>query len=139
MVNRVWQRHFGQGIVRSPSNFGQLGERPTHPELLDYLAARFVENGWSLKTLHREIMLSAAYQLSTDNRRRTTRMDPDNRLLWRANLRQRLDVEALRDSLLSVAGKLDLTAGGPAEALRREEQSRAQFTGMSAAPRWTRC
>ena len=109
MVNRIWQLHFGQGIVRTLSNFGQLGERPTHPELLDYLAARFVESGWSIKAMHREIMLSATYALSTDHAGRTSHKDPDNRLLWRANLRPRLDAEAIRDSLLAVAGTLDET------------------------------
>ena len=127
IVNRVWQLHFGKGIVRSPSNFGQLGERPTHPELLDYLAAQFIENGWSLKKLHREIMLSSAYMLSTDHSPVNYAKDPDNRLLWRANLRQRLDAEALRDSLLAVAGTLDLTAGGPPKALNEKNHRRTIY------------
>ena len=76
MVNRIWQHHFGQGLVGTPTNFGQLGERPTHPELLDYLAARFVESGWSMKAMHREIMLSATYQLSTDMMRANLAQDP---------------------------------------------------------------
>ena len=98
IVNRVWQHHFGRGIVGTPSNFGQLGERPTHPELLDYLAARFVENGWSLEELHREIMLSDVYSSSAaDDSGELGEGSRENRLLWRAN-RQRLDVEALRDS-----------------------------------------
>jgi hypothetical protein len=113
MVNRIWQHHFGQGIVRTPSNFGQLGERPTHPELLDYLAAEFVEKQWSIKAMHREIMLSATYQLSTDSNDTNLAEDQANRLLWRANLQQRLDAEALRDSLLSVSGNLDCSIGGP--------------------------
>ncbi|HLJ13581.1 MAG TPA: PSD1 and planctomycete cytochrome C domain-containing protein [Bryobacteraceae bacterium] len=117
MVNRIWQGHFGQGIVRTPSNFGLLGERPTHPELLDYLAAEFVERHWSIKAMHREIMLSAAYQLSTQQDDKDFTEDPANRLLWRANLRQRLDVEALRDALLAVSGKLDLAVGGPPQPL----------------------
>lgn len=112
MVNRIWQYHFGQGIVRTPSNFGQLGERPTHPELLDYLASGFVSRGWSIKAIHREILLSATYQLSTDRDRIAAAQDPANRLLWRANLRPRLDIEALRDSLLAVSGKLDPKIGG---------------------------
>jgi Protein of unknown function (DUF1553)/Protein of unknown function (DUF1549)/Planctomycete cytochrome C len=127
IVNRVWQLHFGQGIVRSPSNFGQLGERPTHPELLDYLAARFVENGWSLKKLHREMMLSSAYMLSTDHSAANHAKDPGNRLLWRANLRQRLDVEALRDSLLAAAGTLDLSIGGPAQVLDEKNHRRTLY------------
>ena len=112
MMNRVWQYHFGEGLVRTPGNFGQLGERPTHPELLDYLASRFVESRWSLKTMHREIMLSAVYQLSCVASDRQKAIDGDNRLLARAH-RRRLDVEALRDTLLFVAGRLDQTVGGP--------------------------
>jgi mono/diheme cytochrome c family protein len=111
MVNRIWLNHFGRGLVNTPSNFGQMGERPSHPELLDYLAARFVEGGWSIKALHREIMLSATYALSSTSVKRNEEVDSDNRLLWRAN-RRRLDVETLRDSLLKVAGNLDLTPGG---------------------------
>ena len=113
LVNRIWQHHFGQGLVRTPSNFGQLGERPTHPELLDYLATRFVQQRWSIKAMHREIMLSATYQLAAMDDPKNSAEDPANRLLWRANLQQRLDVEALRDSLLAVSGQLDLTVGGP--------------------------
>jgi cytochrome c553 len=112
MANRVWQHHFGQGIVRTPSNFGQLGDRPSHPELLDYLASELMDNGWSIKKLHREIMLSSAYQLSADYIPRNASEDPDNRLIWRAN-RHRLDVEAMRDSILAAGGDLDLTPGGP--------------------------
>jgi hypothetical protein len=113
MANRVWVGHFGQGIVRSPSNFGQLGERPTHPELLEYLASRLIEGGWSLKALHREIMLSAAYSLSTKHSEAQAAADPENRLLWRANLNPRLDAESLRDSMLFVAGNLSPDSGGP--------------------------
>ena len=112
IVNRIWQQHFGEGLVRTASNFGQLGERPTHPELLDYLAARLIEKGWSIKALHREIMLSSTYRLSTDYSQKNFAVDPGNRLLWRANQR-RLDVEAIRDSILFVTGKLDLS---PADA-----------------------
>ena len=111
-VNRIWHHHFGSGIVRTPSDFGFMGDRPSHPEVLDYLAARFVESGWSQKAIHREIMLSAAYQLSSTKVTSNLDTDPDNRLLWRANVR-RLDAEALRDSLLAVTGELDLAAGGP--------------------------
>ena len=112
MVNRVWQWHFGEGIVRSSSNFGQLGDRPTHPELLDYLATRFMEQGWSLKKLHREIMLSTVYQLSSAPFAPNSAKDPDNRLLWRANPTPRLDAESLRDAMLAVSGSLDRTIGG---------------------------
>ena len=111
MVNRIWAQHFGRGIVGTPSNFGQMGERPSHPDLLDYLAARFVEEGWSIKAMHREVMLSAAYALSTEFSERNYEADPENRLLWRAR-RRRLDAEALRDSMLYVAGNLDLTTEG---------------------------
>ncbi len=112
MANRIWQHHFGRGIVGTPSNLGTLGEAPTHPELLDNLAARFIASGWSIKTLHREIMLSSTYRLSTHNNEANSEIDADNRYLWRMN-RQRLDVEAWRDSLLDVAGRLDRTLGGP--------------------------
>ncbi|MEP6538166.1 MAG: PSD1 and planctomycete cytochrome C domain-containing protein [Bryobacteraceae bacterium] len=111
MVNRIWLNHFGQGIVRTPSNFGQLGARPTSPELLDYLAARFVESGWSMKAMHREMVLSSTYALSTVNSEVNFTADPENRLLWRAN-RRRLDVEVLRDSMLATAGELVTTLGG---------------------------
>jgi hypothetical protein len=127
MVNRVWYWHFGQGIVRSPSNFGQLGDRPTHPELLDYLATRLIDSGWSLKTLHREIMLSAVYALSTTQAERNNRVDAENRLLWRANLRQRLDAESLRDSLLFVAGRLSDNAGGPPKPLDKNNTARTIY------------
>lgn len=115
-VNRVWQHHFGRGLVGTPSNFGLLGERPTHPELLDYLARRFIESGWSIKRLHRLIMLSATYQLGAVWQVAGQERDPDNRWLWRMN-RRRLDVEAWRDTLLAVAGDLDLTMGGPSQKL----------------------
>jgi hypothetical protein len=113
IVNRVWQHHFGRGIVASASNFGMVGERPTHPELLDTLAVRFMESGWSLKWLHREIMLSSVYQLSADQDAHNAAQDPGNRLLWRFAPR-RLDVEAWRDAVLAVSGRLDRTIGGPA-------------------------
>jgi hypothetical protein len=112
MVNRIWQWHFGEGIVRTPDNFGRLGQRPTHPELLDWLAARFVEDGWSIKQLHRRIMLSSVYQMSTAHNARASQFDPENRLLWRMN-RRRMEVEVIRDSLLAVSGWLDLSMGGP--------------------------
>jgi mono/diheme cytochrome c family protein len=111
LVNRVWGWHFGQGIVRTPSDFGLRGEPPTHPELLDYLAATFVENGWSIKRLHRLLLLSSTYCQASDTSPATVALDPDNRLLGRMN-RQRLDFESLRDALLAVAGRLDPTAGG---------------------------
>jgi mono/diheme cytochrome c family protein len=130
MVNRVWQHHFGQGLVRTPSNFGLQGERPSHPELLDYLAARFVAEGWSLKKLHREMMLSSVYQLSAGNLSKNFDADPENRMLWRFN-RHRLDVEAMRDSLLSVSGKLDLKAGGPPVKFGPEDFRRTVYSYVS--------
>lgn len=112
IVNRVWQYHFGRALVGTPSNFGELGDRPSHPELLDYLACRLMESGWSLKTLHKEIMLSAVYQLGSESDDKNFSTDADNRWLWRMN-RRRLDIEAWRDSMLAVSGKLDPTLGGP--------------------------
>ena len=112
MVNRVWQHHFGRGLVATPSNFGVQGELPTHPELLDYLTVRFIESGWSLKWLHREIMLSAVYQLSSDHQAEAAQKDPENRMRWRMT-RRRLEVESWRDALLAVSGNLDKTKGGP--------------------------
>jgi uncharacterized protein DUF1553/uncharacterized protein DUF1549/cytochrome c len=129
IVNRVWQHHFGAGIVRTPSDFGRMGDRPSHPELLDYLAARFVENKWSLKALHREIMMSAAYALSSENSENAFAADPENRLLWRANTR-RLDIEALRDSLLLASGELDLHEGGPPAPLADLKNNRRTIYGF---------
>ena len=130
IVNRIWQQHFGQGIVRTPSNFGKQGDTPSHPELLDYLATRFIEEGWSLKKLHREMMLTSAYALSTETDGTNYAADPENRLLWRANLR-RLDIESIRDSLLFVAGDLDLKAGGPATAFGPENHRRTVYGFVS--------
>lgn len=111
MVNRIWQHHFGNGLVRTPSDFGTRGEAPTHPALLDFLAHNFVENGWSLKKLHRLVVLSRAYQQSSADNATARQRDPENKLLWRMN-RRRLDIEELRDALLQASGKLDLTLGG---------------------------
>jgi hypothetical protein len=113
LVNRIWQYHFGEGIVRTPSNFGKLGRPPTHPELLDWLALEFVRSGWSIKHMHRLIMLSAAYQQSSEAVPETHKNDPDNLLFGRMN-RRRLEAEALRDSILAVSGRLERTMGGPA-------------------------
>jgi mono/diheme cytochrome c family protein len=110
-VNRVWNLHFGAGFVRTPGDFGTKGEPPTHPELLDYLAAHFMADGWSVKKLQRAIMLSSVYQQTSDLRTDAAQVDPENRLLWHMN-RRRLDFEAMRDSLLAVAGQLDGTIGG---------------------------
>jgi hypothetical protein len=110
-VNRVWIGHFGQGLVRTPSDFGVRSDPPTHPELLDWLARRFVQDGWSVKRLHKTIMLSATYQQASTASPELARLDPDNRLLARQT-RRRLDFEAMRDGLLSAAGRLDPTLGG---------------------------
>ena len=116
MVNRLWQLHFGRGLVGTPSNFGKLGERPTHPELLDHLAHRFVAEGWSLKAMHRAIMLSATYGQDSRHDEHAFEVDPENTLLWRMN-RRRLEVEAWRDAMLAVSGRLDPTVGGPSRSL----------------------
>jgi hypothetical protein len=110
-VNRVWMRHLGEGFVTTPDDFGNQSEPPSHPELLDYLAARFINDGWSVKKLHRLIMLSNTYQQSSEGNPRFAQIDPQNRLLWHANI-QRLEFEAVRDSILAIGGKLDLKAGG---------------------------
>ena len=111
MANRIWQWHFGEGIVRTPNNFGKMGERPSHPELLDYLTLKFIMGGWSIKSMHRFMMLSTTYQMSTAADRQHLARDPDNRLWSRFNFR-RLQVEEIRDGLLSLDGSLDLTMGG---------------------------
>jgi hypothetical protein len=123
MVNRIWLHHFGAGLVRTPSDFGLRSEPPTQPELLDYLAWRFTEDGWSIKKMHRLIMLSSVYQQDSENSGPFAAVDPDNRWLWKMN-RRRLDFEAMRDSLLAVSGKLDLTMGG-----RSVNLTSAPFTG----------
>jgi cytochrome c553 len=112
IVNRIWKGHFGAGLVDTPSNFGVTGERPTHPELLDYLAGSFLANGMSMKKLHREILLSAVYQLSHENSPENALKDAGNRLYWQAS-RRRLDAEQIRDSMLFVSGALDAKIGGP--------------------------
>ncbi|QDU23880.1 DUF1553 domain-containing protein [Urbifossiella limnaea] len=111
MVNRLWAGHFGTGLVRTPDNFGRLGERPSHPELLDWLAAEFVEKGWSLKYMHRLMVTSAAYRSVSQADATALRRDPENRLLSRFP-RRRLDAEEVRDGMLAVSGLLDRTVGG---------------------------
>jgi hypothetical protein len=112
MVNRIWKHHFGRGLVRTPDNFGVMGEAPTHPELLDYLAARFIEGGWSIKNLHRQILLSSAYAMSSRAPEQAAAVDPENKLLSHMPVR-RLEAEAIRDSILSVSGTLDPKLFGP--------------------------
>jgi hypothetical protein len=111
LVNRVWQHHFGTGLVATSDNFGLRGETPSHPELLDWLASRFVESGWSVKALHRLILMSATYRMSSGPNDLAMRTDPNDRLMWRMP-RQRLDAEALRDAVLAVSGQLDRRVGG---------------------------
>jgi hypothetical protein len=110
-VNRVWRHLFGRGLVETTDNFGKMGQLPSHPKLLDYLASRFVEEGWSTKRLIRHILLSRVFRLQSASEDAADKVDPENRLLWRAP-RRRLDAEVLRDSILSVSGQLDLTRGG---------------------------
>jgi hypothetical protein len=111
-VNRVWQRYFGEGIVATSDNFGRLGGRPTHPELLDWLATEFIRGGWKMKELHRLIVTSSGYRQSSGYQAGPAAVDPGNQLLWRMRLR-RLESEAVRDAVLAVSGQLDRTAGGP--------------------------
>ncbi len=119
-VNRIWQKLIGEGLVRGVDYFGTRGERPSHPELLDHLAVRFMKNGWSQKQLIRSIVLSRTYRMGSANHAEAMNKDPDNRLLWRMN-RQRLDAESLRDGLLAVSGELKPSSGGPALVLESPE------------------
>ena len=130
MVNRIWLHHFGQALVRSPSNFGIIGQKPTHPRLLDWLTATFIENGWSTKKLHREIMLSRTWQQSTDYDEASFSKDGDNRFFWRMTPR-RLDVEAWRDSLLAVSGDLDRSLGGAPDEHVLESKRRTIYGKLS--------
>ena len=115
IVNRLWQHHFGRGIVSTPNDFGMQGERPTHPKLLDYLASELIANGWKLKPIHKLIMTSSVYMQSGEQDRQRLAIDPDNRMRWR-NEPRRLEAEAIRDSMLAVSGLLDRTMHGPGNA-----------------------
>ena len=128
IVNRVWLQHFGRGIVTTPGDFGVQGARPSHPDLLDDLAARFIEKGWSLKWLHREIVTSATYMQGSGYHPEMSLRDPDNRWLWRMN-RRRLEVEAWRDAMLAVSGQLDLEIGGAPENLSNAGNHRRTIYG----------
>src|SRR6185295_6381205 len=112
LVNRVWLQHFGRGLVGTPADFGTMGERPTHPELLDWLASDFVEHGWQLKRLHKLIMTSTAYRQSSRRNPRGEQRDPENRLYWRKPV-QRLDAEVIRDTILAATGALNEAMFGP--------------------------
>jgi cytochrome c553 len=139
MVNRIWQNHFGRGIVGTPNNFGKNGDRPTHPQLLDWLALKFIQEKWSVKAVHRWIVTSSAYRQSADNPQfKDTKVDPENLLLWHFN-RRRLEAEAIRDTLLFVSGRLSPERGGPSvfPALPEEVSDMAasvQFGGLMWEP-----
>jgi len=112
MINRIWQYHFGRGIVRTANDFGTMGRAPTHPELLDWLASEFIAQGWSMKAIHRLILLSNTYRMSSAGNKDALAADPENDLFWRFNPR-RLEAEEVRDSMLAVNGSLNLKMGGP--------------------------
>jgi hypothetical protein len=131
VVNRTWMHHFGEGLVRTPSDFGRQGERPSHPGLLDDLSRGFLDHGWSIKWLHREILLSSTYRQSVKYHKANQQRDPENNFLWRMN-RRRLDIEAWRDTMLSVAGILDLQMSGPAQLLAEVGNHRRTVYGRVA-------
>ena len=134
MVNRLWQQHFGKGIVATPGDFGNQGDKPTHPELLDYLATEFVRSGWKIKEMHRLMVLSTAYRQSSAFNEAGAKIDEENKLLWRVS-RRRLDGEALRDSILAVSGSLDLKMGGPS--VFPELPAEMKQSGWTASPELT--
>ena len=119
MSNRIWRWHFGRGIVASTDNFGKLGDRPSHPQLLDWLSLRFVESGWSVKQMHRLIMLTNTYQMSSKYSSVAAEQDPENRLLWRIK-RRRLEAEAIRDAIMMVSGGLTFEMGGSILGIKKE-------------------
>ena len=121
MVNRLWQHHFGVGLVATSDNFGVTGARPSHPELLDWLATEFVKGGWSVKSMQRLIVTSATYRQSSSLREAPFQADPEDRLLWRFPV-QRLDAEVIRDAMLCVSGEIDLSVGGPYVAMDKTEE-----------------
>lgn len=135
MVNRIWKHHFGTGIVSTLDNFGITGARPTHPELLDWLAVRFVRSDWSIKTMHRLIMNSVAWRQSSDVTAQHRELDPDNKLLSRMPMK-RMEGEVLRDSLLSISGRLDLTPFGPADEVQARDDGLVVSVGKE--DRWRR-
>jgi hypothetical protein len=130
MINRIWQHHFGEGFVPTPDDFGTMSEPPSHPELLDYLSLQFLNNGWSIKKIHKQIMMSSAYQQSSANNPRYAQIDPNNRLLWRANIR-RLEFEPIRDSLLAIGGTLDdRMYGRPVDLFKEPYSNRRSVYGF---------
>jgi hypothetical protein len=126
IVNRVWQHQFGEGLVRTASDFGTRGETPSHPELLDYLAAEFMADGWSIKRLQRRILLSSTWQQASGFRQQAHDVDPENRLLWRMP-RRRMEFEPLRDRLLVAAGRLDLSIGGRSVMIHQDAVRRGLY------------
>jgi hypothetical protein len=135
MVNRIWKHHFDRAIVTTLDNFGKSGQRPSHPELLDWLAFEFVRRGWSVKAMHRLLMTSSTYRQPSRVAEEHERLDPDNRLFSRMPLR-RLDAESIRDSLLAVGGRLDETAFGPADAV--EARPDGTFAAVGTTNGWRR-
>ena len=135
MVNRLWQHHFGEGIVRTPSDFGINGERPTHPELLDWLATQFIEKKWSLKAMHRLMLTSNAYRQSTErpDYQKYAEMDPKNQLLWRMNW-LRLEGEIIRDSVLAVSGKPTRNSARTAGQRQIRPGRKPEATSRATAP-----
>jgi hypothetical protein len=135
MVNRIWQYHFGTGIVATSGDFGRMGSRPTHPELLDYLSSNFVENGWSIKKLNKLIVMSNVYRQASDSQPKAAEKDPENKLLWRYN-RHRLEAEAIRDSMLMVSGMLNPKMGGPGVFPPVPEGVLSELSATAAAGGW---
>jgi len=138
MANRIWQHHFGSGLVATPSDFGRNGKRPTHPELLDWLAGEFVRRGWSVKEMHRVIMNSAAYRRGPSKDPAALSKDPENRLLGRAN-RRRLESEAIRDTILAVSGSLNNAAGGPGVYAKLPRGVNVEFPNNDKELSWGSC
>ena len=135
VVNRLWQHHFGAGLVATSSDFGRNGKRPTHPELLDWLAREFVKSGYSLKKMHRLMMTSGAYRRASANNAVGFAKDPENKLLWRAN-RRRLEGEAIRDTILAVSGRLNRTMGGPGIYARLPQGVNVEFPNNDKELSW---
>ncbi|MCH7989953.1 MAG: DUF1553 domain-containing protein, partial [Planctomycetes bacterium] len=130
LVNRIWMHHFSKPLVNTPSDFGARSQPPTHPQLLDALAWQFVQQGWSIKTLHRMILLSSVYRQSSDDNPKHRAIDPENRLLWNMP-RRRLDFEAMRDSMLCVSGRMDRTMQGrPVDLIKQPHSARRTVYGF---------
>jgi hypothetical protein len=135
MVNRIWHYHFGRGIVATPGDFGRMGAHPSHPELLDYLTSNFIESGWSIKKLHRMILLSNTYQQSSEFNAKSAEADADDTLLWRWP-RRRMEAEAVRDTMLEVSGLLDRKMGGPGVFPPLPAGTSTELSATAAAGGW---